>query len=171
MIDKNGNHGEIVVEKGMPGQKYKVTASQVFYSYEENAKNFDVNYLNGAAMSKDLSAFRGWNGTFNLPSYDATFRVTLAKPFKDKMDCIAAVKVNPVGNVLLFGPSNECLGGKDIRFNDKEHVYNQSLSHEVSHTWGLPDAILSAIPSIANYESGRRVTYQDVDMVIDPAIE
>ncbi len=185
MIDREGKHGEIVVNKGSPSasdpekRKTSVTATQIYYTTNDRVKglNGDYSFFDNVKSNDLKGSYGGWEKTWSTAKYNVSFNLTVSAPLETEAQLKEKLTENPVSNYLNIDKNiGSHAGGRYMYFRPSQHSPKNSFSHESGHNWGelhFPNLVsaTSGTPSIMSYQNSRAVIDEDVTNVIDPAVE
>ena len=177
MIDKQGEHGEIVITKtGNANQpciaKVDFRAAYVSTVEREQSLRGDYSFYDKAKFEIQKTYGRQtFSGTSGNVAYNVSFNVTVKDPLLNEAALKAAQDRNPTLNDISFD-RNEATraSGKHINFNPKQEaglLYQKP--HEISHTLGESGDDFKN-NWMSSYSGDRNVQPDEVNQLVGPAI-
>lgn len=177
MIDREGKHGEIVIDKGVqePGktQIYNVTAKTVFlYSREGlNAANEEI-FSNLSGQLDGTLGAKKMTGSVDGQSYEVRFKSSFSG-YSNSGEVSKVAKYNPVFNILtLENGKGTHATNRTLNYDPNFANKSTTAGHEVTHIWGEEGDFNSLHDDyLSGYGLGRNFQNQEAQEIISPAIQ
>ena len=128
MIDRGGNHGEVIISKGNTSsndpekRKATVTANQIYYTTVDRVKALggDYSFFDNVKMNDMSGSSGGWNKKWSTDKYNVSFNQTVVEPLKSEANLNQMLTDNPVANYLNINGMYSNAGGRFMFFDPKQ---------------------------------------------------